>query len=85
MKSRSIENLCPDVLNSDPEIMGGTVCFTGTRVPVQNLFDYLEGGSTIEEFMQGFPRVAREQIVAVLEESANSIIDTISTGSRIAA
>ena len=51
----------------DPEIMSGALCFTGTRVPVQNLFDYLEGSSSIEDFLKDFPSVQREQIVAVLD------------------
>ena len=51
----------------DPEIMSGALCFTGTRVPVQNLFDYLEGTSSLEEFMEDFPSVSREKAVAILE------------------
>ena len=46
-----------DVFRSDPEILGGTPVFTGTRVPVQNLVDYLEGGESIDEFLAGFPTV----------------------------
>jgi uncharacterized protein (DUF433 family) len=49
------------------EIMSGTPCFTGTRVPVQTLFDYLEGTSTLDDFLGDFPSVARESAVAVLE------------------
>ncbi len=51
----------------DPEIMSGALCFTGTRVPVQNLFDYLEGTSSLEEFLEDFPSVSREKAVAILE------------------
>jgi uncharacterized protein (DUF433 family) len=51
------------VFHSDPEIMGGTPVFTGTRVPVQNLVDYLEGGESIEDFLAGFPTVKREQVI----------------------
>ena len=47
--------------------MGGTVVFTGTRVPVQTLFDYLEAGDTIDDFLDGFPSVSRDQVVALLE------------------
>ena len=51
----------------DPEIMGGAPCFAGTRVPIKNLFDYLEGGEPLDEFLHQFPSVTREQAVAVLE------------------
>lgn len=56
-------------ISRSPEIMGGTPVFVGTRVPVQTLLDYLEGGETIDEFLQGFPTVKREQVVAFLEEA----------------
>ena len=55
------------LVNRDPEIMSGALCFAGTRVPVKNLFDYLEGSSTLEEFLLDFPSVSRERAVAVLE------------------
>lgn len=55
------------LVSRDPEIMSGAVCFTGTRVPVQNLFDYLEGSSSLEDFLEDFPSVSRETAVAVLE------------------
>ena len=51
----------------DPEIMSGALCFSGTRVPVKNLFDYLEGSSSLEDFLEDFPSVPRERAVAVLE------------------
>jgi uncharacterized protein (DUF433 family) len=57
------------VVKVDPEIMSGAPCFTGTRVPIQNLIDYLEGGDSIEEFLDGFPSVSREQVIAFLEEA----------------
>ena len=53
----------------DPEILGGEPVFAGTRVPVRGLFDHLEGGESIEDFLEGFPTVKREQVIAVLEES----------------
>ena len=56
------------VFHSDQEIMGGTPVFTGTRVPIQNLFDYLEGGESIDEFLAGFPTVKREQVIGFIEE-----------------
>lgn len=53
----------------DPEILGGAPVFAGTRVPVRSLFDHLEGGESIEDFLEGFPSVSRKQVIAVLEES----------------
>lgn len=55
------------LVNRDPEIMSGALCFTGTRVPVKSLFEYLEGTSSLEEFLEDFPSVSRERAVAVLE------------------
>jgi uncharacterized protein (DUF433 family) len=52
---------------TDPEIMSGAPCFAGTRVPVKNLFDYLERDYSVEEFLADFPSVEREQVVAVLK------------------
>ncbi len=49
--------------------MSGAPCFAGTRVPIQNLIDYLEGGDSIEDFLDGFPSVSREQVIAFLEEA----------------
>ena len=54
-------------LSRDPEIMSGALCFKGTRVLVQTLFDYLEGSSSLEDFLEDFPSVSREAAVAVLE------------------
>jgi uncharacterized protein (DUF433 family) len=55
------------VVHSDPEILGGTPVFVGTRVPVQNLIDCLEAGDSLEDFLQSFPSVSREQAIAALE------------------
>jgi uncharacterized protein (DUF433 family) len=55
------------VVHSDPEIMSGTPVFVGTRVPVYNLFDYLEAGDSLDKFLASFPSVSREQAVAALE------------------
>ena len=55
------------IIHSDPEIMGGTPVFVGTRVPLQNLIDYLEGGESVEDFLEAFPRVNRDQVIAVIE------------------
>ena len=54
------------VIHSNPEIMGGTPVFVGTRVPLQNLIDYLEGGESVEEFLDAFPTVKRQQVKAIL-------------------
>jgi len=55
------------VIHSDPEILGGKPVFVGTRVPVKSLYDYLEGGDSLDEFLDDFPGVTREQAVAALE------------------
>ena len=57
------------LITATPDILDGTPVFAGTRVPVKNLTDYLEGGSSIDEFMKGFPTVTRDQIVRFLEEA----------------
>lgn len=61
------------VVHSDRDILGGTPVFVGTRVPVRSLFDYLSAGDTLEEFLNHFPTVSREQAVAVLEQ-ANELL-----------
>ncbi len=58
----------------DPEIMSGALCFTGTRVPVKHLFDYLKGSSSLEDFLQDFPSVSRERAVAVLEAACERLM-----------
>jgi len=62
------------VVKVDPEIMSGAPCFSGTRVPIQNLIDYLEGGDSIEEFLDGFPSVSREQVISFLEEARTLVV-----------
>ncbi len=57
------------IVTSSPDILSGATVFAGTRVPVQTLIDYLEGGETIDDFLTGFPTVRREQVVAFLEEA----------------
>ena len=61
----------------DPEIMGGTPCFRGTRVPLQNLFDYLERGHTLDRFLEGFPSVSRSQALQALEEAKESLLSRV--------
>ena len=58
----------------DPEIMHGTPVFGGTRVPVQTLFDYLEGGETLEDFFTGFPTVSRDVALRALEEAKQLLL-----------
>jgi uncharacterized protein (DUF433 family) len=65
------------IVHSDPEIMGGTPVFVGTRVPLQNLIDYLEGGESIEDFLDGFPSVKREQVIAVIEAAKLKMLETV--------
>ncbi len=62
------------VVKIDPEIMSGVPCFAGTRVPIQNLIDYLEGGDSIDDFLEGFPTVARERVIAFLEEAKERVL-----------
>jgi uncharacterized protein (DUF433 family) len=57
----------PQVVHSDPEILGGTPVFVGTRVPLKSLYDYLEAGDSLDQFLDSFPSVSREQAVAALE------------------
>lgn len=59
----------PSVVHSDPDILGGTPVFVGTRVPVQALIDYIEGGHSLEEFLDSFPTVSRQIAVAALEQA----------------
>jgi uncharacterized protein (DUF433 family) len=65
------------VVKIDPEIMSGTPCFAGTRVPVRSLIDYLEGGETLDEFLEQFPSVSREKAVAFLEEAHERILAAV--------
>ena len=62
------------VVHSDPEIMGGTPVFVGTRVPFQTLLDYLEAGQPLSEFLEDFPTVSKEQAVAALEQAKEALI-----------
>ena len=64
-----------DVVQSDPEILGGTTVFVGTRVPLQNLVDFLEGGESIEDFLDGFPSVKSEQVLAVIWAGKRAVLD----------
>jgi uncharacterized protein (DUF433 family) len=63
-------------VHSDPEIMGGTPVFVGTRVPAQAFIDYLEGGHSLAEFLEDFPTVKREQAIAVLEQAKQILVSS---------
>ena len=63
------------IIQSDPEILGGTPVFTGTRVPIRSLFDHLEGGDSIDDFLEGFPSVRRDQVIALLEISQERLLE----------
>jgi uncharacterized protein (DUF433 family) len=62
------------IITISPDIMGGTPVFTGTRVPIQTLLDYLEAGESIDDFLEGFPTVTREQIIGFLEEAKEQMV-----------
>ena len=65
------------IVHSDPEILGGTPVFVGTRVPVDALIDFLEAGDSIEDFLDNYPGVSREQAVAFLEEASRALVAKI--------
>ena len=65
------------IITSSPEIMGGTPVFAGTRVPVQTLIDYIKGGESIDDFLDGFPTVTRELVIAFLEEAQQQMIKLV--------
>ena len=66
------------IISCSPEVMGGTPVFAGSRVPVQTLLDYLEAGDSIDDFLEGFPTVSREQVIAFLEEAKARIVASAS-------
>jgi uncharacterized protein (DUF433 family) len=65
------------IVQTNPDILGGTPVFVGTRVPVDALVDFLEGGDTIEDFLENYPGVSREQVVAFLEEASRALVAKI--------
>jgi len=66
-----------EIVVVDPELMNGTPCFAGTRVPVRNLLDYLEAGDTLDDFLSQFPGVSREKAVAFMEQSSRLLIESV--------
>ena len=67
--------MAESVIKRDPKILGGTPVFSGTRVPVRILWDHLEAGIRLDEFLDDYPTVSREQAVAVLESAAGMLLD----------
>jgi uncharacterized protein (DUF433 family) len=63
------------IISRSPEIMSGAAVFYGTRVPVQTLLDYLEAGESIDDFLEGFPTVTRENVIAFLEEAKDRLVE----------
>lgn len=75
---RSSDSLATFV-SVNPARLGGQPCFRGTRVPVKNLFDYLESGDSIDDFLVGFPGVTRDQVLAVLEIAGRHLLENLSS------
>jgi uncharacterized protein (DUF433 family) len=65
------------VICRSPDVMGGTPVFSGTRVPVQTLLDYLEAGDSIDEFLAGFPSVSRQQVIDFLEAAKDQLVEAV--------
>jgi uncharacterized protein (DUF433 family) len=66
------------VISCDPDVMGGTPVFSGTRVPLQTLLDHLEAGESIDDFLEGFPSVSRHQVIAFLEQAKDRLVAAVS-------
>jgi uncharacterized protein (DUF433 family) len=65
------------IITASPEVLGGTPVFTGTRVPVQTFIEYIKAGESIESFLEGFPTVKREQVLAFLDEATDLVLATV--------
>jgi uncharacterized protein (DUF433 family) len=65
------------IISASPDIMSGTPVFAGTRVPIQTLLDYLKAGESIDDFLDGFPTVTREQVIALLEEAGKQLVGMV--------
>lgn len=63
------------IITTSPDVMGGTPVFSDTRVPIQTLLDYFKAGESIDDFLDGFPTVTREQVISLLEEAEKQLID----------
>ena len=64
------------IVSTSVDVMGGTPVFTGTRVPIQTLLDYLKAGESIDDFLDGFPTVSRAQVIALLDEAEKQLVGT---------
>lgn len=73
-----LDRMKEPVISCSPDIMGGVAVFSGTRVPLQTLLDYLEAGESIDDFLAGFPMVPRSQVIAFLEQAKDRLIDAAS-------
>ncbi len=78
--TKSETRIIEGVIWVDPERVSGEPCFINTRVPVQNLFDYLEAGRTLDDFLEGFPPITKEQAVKVLELARTNLINSLLNG-----
>ena len=76
--------IIPRTIHSDPEIMSGTPVFVGTRVPAKTLFDYLKAGDPLDEFLEGFPSVSREQAITFLEEAESLLLSQVVVDEAVA-
>lgn len=65
------------IVSISSEVMGGALVFTGTRVPVETLFDYLKAGESVDDFLQGFPTVTKAQVVSLLDELGKQLISAM--------
>jgi len=65
------------IISVSPEVMGGTPVFVGTRVPIQTFLEYIKAGESIDSFLEGFPTVKREQLIALLDEAEERILATV--------
>jgi uncharacterized protein (DUF433 family) len=66
-----------EIISVSPEIMGGTPVFAGTRVPVQTFIEYIKAGESIESFLEGFPTVKREQLLALLDQARDLVLASV--------
>jgi uncharacterized protein (DUF433 family) len=71
---RCMSCMAKSVVSRDPNIMGGTPVFAGSRVPVQTLLDYLEAGESIDDFLEGFPSISRDQVISFLEQAKKHLV-----------
>jgi uncharacterized protein (DUF433 family) len=65
------------IISTSLEVMGGTPVFAGTRVPVQTLMDYLKAGESIDDFLDGFPTITREQVITLLDEAGKQLVEMV--------